>query len=85
MMGGGGKWRRWRWPLLTLGVDPVRIQIGQSSLVAGVLNGFGGLLVDDTTRPSPPSSLALGHIGVRGQPARRSVDVRGEGDGTGND
>lgn len=77
--------RTLRWRRLTLGVDPVCIQIRQGSLVARMLNGFRRLLVDDATRPSPSASLGLHRVGVRGQPTGTSVDLRRKGDGPGDE
>lgn len=53
-------------PELTLGIDPVGIQVRQSGLVAGVFDGLRGLLVDETAGPSPPATFGLRHVGVRG-------------------
>lgn len=47
---------------LTLGIDPVRIEVGKGGLVARMLDGFGGLLVDDAAGP-PPAALLLGGWG----------------------
>lgn len=44
---------------LTLGIDPVCIQVGQGSLVTRVFDGLGGFLVDDTAG-APPTALLLG-------------------------
>lgn len=43
---------------LTLRIDPVCVEIRQGSLVTCVLDGLGGLLVDDTAGP-PPTALLL--------------------------
>lgn len=48
---------------LTFRIYPVCIEIWQGSLVACVLDGLGGLLVDDTAGP-PPTALLLG-VGAR--------------------
>ena len=65
-------------------MHPVRIQVGQRSLVTGMLKRFRGLLINDTARPSPPPGLCLIHIGVWGQALRRpSVNLRRKRDGTG--
>lgn len=69
---------------LTLGIDPICIQIRKSRLVTGMLNRLGRFLIDDAARPSPPATFGLDHVGARGQPVRASIDFRGEGDGTGD-
>ena len=48
---------------LTLGIDPVGIEVWQRGLVARVLDGLGGLLVDQAA--GPPSAAAL-FLGVGG-------------------
>lgn len=55
----GGNWEEPAHISLTLGIDPVCIEVGQGSLVTCVLDGFGGFLVDDTAGP-PPTALLLG-------------------------
>ena len=50
-----------RW-LLTFGVDPFRVEVGQSGLVADVLQRLRGLGVHQTARPSPPCRLGV-HAG----------------------
>ena len=48
---------------LTLGIDPVGIEVWQRGLVARMLDGLGGLLVDQAA--GPPSAAAL-FLGVGG-------------------
>lgn len=69
---------------LTLGVDPVGIEIGQGGLVAGMLDGLRRLLVDNAAGPSSPSHLRLAHLGIRGKPLGPRVELGREGDGPGN-
>lgn len=69
---------------LTLGVDPVGIEIGEGSLVTGMLDRLRRFLVDNTTGPSPPSRLRLAHLGIRGKPLGSRVELGREGDGPGN-
>lgn len=63
---------------LTLRVDPVRIEIRQCGLVAGMFDGLGRLLVDETAGATP-TALLLGigrqslwpvHFGSKGDGAR---------------
>lgn len=76
---------------LTFGTGPIGIEVGQSSLVADLLKGLGGLVVDleDAAR-SPPAASTLvcaRHVevllrvaGVSG--SRRGATTRVEGDGS---
>jgi len=48
--------------LQTFGVDPFRVEVGQSGLVADVLQRLRGLGVHQTARPSPPCCLGV-HAG----------------------
>lgn len=69
--------------MLTLCISPVGIQVGQRGLVADLLEGLGGLVVDleDTAR-SPPAatSVAVAHVEV-GASAPRRLRARVVGDG----
>lgn len=69
----------------TLGIDPVSIQVRERRLVTAMLNGLRRLLVDDTTGSPPSTRLALSHLRLRTQPVMTGVDLRREGDGTGNE
>ena len=79
-MGGGlpqhtlGSWRTFR-------VDPIRVQVRESRLVAELLDGLGRLVVDlkDATRSPPPARLVR-HRAVR-SPTTRRVGARVVGDG----
>jgi hypothetical protein len=44
---------------LTLGIDPVSIEVRQGGLIARVFDRLGGFLVDETARASP-AALFLG-------------------------
>lgn len=55
----GGNWEEPAHISLTLGINPVGIEVGQGSLVTRMFDGFGGFLVDDTAGP-PPTALLLG-------------------------
>jgi hypothetical protein len=55
---------------LTLGIHPLRIQVGQGRLVAELLQRLGRLLVDKTTATAPPSLLGLQRHGVGGRGAQ---------------
>jgi hypothetical protein len=44
---------------LTLGIDPVSIEIGQCSLVTNMFHRFGGFLINDAAGP-PAAALLLG-------------------------
>ncbi len=72
---------RGRDPERTFCVDPIRVQVWESGLVAELLNGLGRLVVDleDATRSPPPACL-IRHRAVRG-PTTRRVGARVVGDG----
>ena len=54
--------------LRTFGTGPIRVQVGSSSLIADLLDGLGGLVVNlkDAARPSSTSPVILiGHAGFK--------------------
>jgi len=65
----------------TFGIDPVRVQVGQSRLVAQLLNRLQGFVVDleDATRSPPPAAFVC-HLRILSAPTR-SVGAHVVGDG----
>lgn len=55
----GGVSGIWKQVQLTLGIDPVSIEVRQGGLIARVFDGLGGFLVDETARAAP-AALLLG-------------------------
>ena len=82
---GGGKGQREA--LLTFGIDPLRVQVGESRLIAQLLKRFLRLLVDleYTTRPPSPGRLFLPHVQIRRTASSRGFCARVVRDGAGED
>lgn len=83
-MGGRG---RGRGEAPAFGIDPLRIEVGESRLIAQLLERFLRLLIDleDAARSPSSGRLFLPHVQIRRTASSRGVRARVVRDGAGED